>query len=179
MKKIFFAAAIIVLFAGAAFAQESDKGLDPNKLFYAANGLYEKRDYTKALDEYNKILGMGIDSGNLYYNMANTYFKLGKLGYAVLFYEKAKRVMPHDSDLKANLDYARSLTTTSAMEVPRKNPVVTFVKTLFKNFSLNAIALSALMTYLVLMALFAVGIMNPVFAKKARIAYVAIAVIFL
>ena len=54
---------------------QDEKPLDPNKLFYSANSLYEKREYEKALEEYNKILAMGIDSGPLYYNMGNSYFK--------------------------------------------------------------------------------------------------------
>ncbi|MDD5436070.1 MAG: hypothetical protein PHX20_00805, partial [Candidatus Omnitrophica bacterium] len=179
MKKIILTGIFLFLLSGTLFAQADIAAQpDPDKVFYLANGLYEKRDYEKALEEYNKILNSGMDSGSLYYNMANTYFKLGKLGYAVLFYEKAKRIMPQDSDLKTNLNYARSLVASSAVDIPRRNPIVTFVKAPFKDLSINAIALSALIIYLALIALMVVGIMNPVFYKKVRLACIVIGVIF-
>jgi tetratricopeptide (TPR) repeat protein len=173
MKKIILTAAVFLSLAGALFA-ESPMTLDPNKLFYSANSLYEKREYEKALAEYKKILDMGIDSGDLYYNMGNCYFKSGNLGRAILFYEKARRVMPQDADLKSNLDYAKSLVGTSTADIPRRNPVVTVIKAPFKDFSLNAIAVWALIIYLLFIALQIAFIINPVLAKKTRLLYAVI-----
>lgn len=121
MKKLILIAIVFFSLAGIAIA-EDEKPADPNKLFYSANSSYEKREYSKAIEEYNKILDLGIDSGPLYYNMGNSYFKSGKLGMAILYYAKARRLMPYDSDLKANLNYARSLVETSAAETPVKTP---------------------------------------------------------
>ena len=78
---------------------------------------------------------------------------MGKLGYAILYYAKARRLMPYDSDLKSNLNYARSLVGNSTADIPRKNPVVTFIKTPFRDFNFNAIAISALIMYLIFIAL--------------------------
>ena len=47
---------------------------------------------------------------SLFYNLGNTYFKAGELGRAILFYQKAKQLLPRDSDIKKNLAYAESLT---------------------------------------------------------------------
>ncbi|MFA5143829.1 MAG: tetratricopeptide repeat protein [Candidatus Omnitrophota bacterium] len=180
MKKIILTAICLILLGGALFAQgNTDKDSDPNKPFYLANSLYEKRDYEKALQEYNRVISMGIESGNLYYNMANSYFKLGKLGYAILFYEKAKQLMPQDSDLKANLDYAKSLVAGSGVDVPRKNPIVTLVKTPFVSLSLNAISVSAIIIYLVLTGLLIAGILKPGLFRKARLIYAAVVIIFI
>ena len=178
MKKLILTAAIFFSLVGALSAGD-EQPLDPNKLFYNANSLYEKREYEKALEEYKKILDMGIDSGCLYYNMGNSYFKMGKLGYAILYYEKAKRIMPQDNDLKSNLSYAKSLVGTSTVDIPRRNPVVTLVKTPFKDFSMNAIAICALIFYLIFIALQIAFIINPVLAKKLRLIYVVILIFFI
>ena len=168
MKKLILTALLFIFFAGISPAQD-EKSLDPSKLFYSANSLYEKREYEKALQEYSKILELGIDNGPIYYNMGNAYFKMGKLGYAILYYAKARRLTPYDNDLKSNLNYARSLIGTSTVDIPRKNPVVTFIKTPFRDFNFNAIAISALMIYLIFIALQIAGIFNPIFAKKMRV----------
>ena len=56
---------------------------------------------------YEKILAGGHESGNLYFNLGNAYFKTGDVGRAVLEYERALRLIPRDPDLHANLGYAR------------------------------------------------------------------------
>ena len=167
MKKIILITFLFLSMACAASA-EDEKPLDPNKLFYSANSLYEKREYAKALEEYNKVLAFGIDSGPLYYNMGNSYFKLGKVGYAILYYAKAWRLMPYDSDIRTNLNYARSLVGNPAVDIPRKNPVVTLIKAPFRDFNFNAILISALIIYLIFIILQIAGIFNPLFAKKAK-----------
>ena len=111
MKRIaayILAAMLLCGITGFAAAQETSN--DIAHIFSKANALYEKRDYENALEEYKKILDQGVERGPIYYNIANTYFKLGKTGYAILFYRKAARLMPADSDLKSNLSYAQSLT---------------------------------------------------------------------
>ena len=175
MNKFVLIAIAFFSLVGIAIA-EDEKPMDPNKLFYSANNSYEKREYGKAIEEYNKILDLDIDSGPLYYNMGNSYFKSGKLGLAILYYAKARRLMPYDSDLKANLNYARSLIETQSAEAPRKNPVVTFIKIPFRDFNFNTILISALILYLLFIILQIVGIFNPVFAKKTR--FVSIILLF-
>jgi tetratricopeptide (TPR) repeat protein len=155
----------VLLFAGCVFAQEEKKE-DPNKLFYVGNSLYEKRDYSKAVEEYLKVRDLGLESGNLYYNLGNSFFKLGKIGYAILNYERAHRMMPQDKDLKANLAYAKSLVGTSSFELPSRNPVVSAVKEPFKDFNLNALAVMALFFYLMAIGIAAFFMVNPFFAKR-------------
>jgi tetratricopeptide (TPR) repeat protein len=82
-------------------------------LFYQANGFYEKDQFQQAVDSYQKLLENGYESGNLYYNLGNAYFKLGNKGRAILYYEKARRLIPGDADLKANLAYAQTGSNTT------------------------------------------------------------------
>jgi tetratricopeptide (TPR) repeat protein len=52
-------------------------------------------------------LASGHESGPLYFNLGNAYFKTADVGRAVLQYERALRLIPRDPDLHANLGYAR------------------------------------------------------------------------
>jgi len=70
---------------------------------------YDAREYEKAGALFEKLATGGIHNGKLYYNVANAYLKLGRLGMAMLWYERAYRLIPGDPDLKFNMDYARSL----------------------------------------------------------------------
>ncbi len=69
-----------------------------------AQGLY--RD---ALVRFERIVRDGeIVNGKLYYNIGNTYFRLGDVGRAILSYRRALRYLPNDPNLLQNLIYARS-----------------------------------------------------------------------
>jgi tetratricopeptide (TPR) repeat protein len=79
---------------------------NPKALFTAANAAYAKRHYQRAIALYQKIDTQGYQSGPLFFNLGNAYYKTGAIGRAVLYYEKARRLMPRDADLQANLTYA-------------------------------------------------------------------------
>jgi tetratricopeptide (TPR) repeat protein len=65
--------------------------------------------YERALLHYEALVREdGIRNGRLYYNIANTYFRLGDLGYAILNYKRAALYIPQDENLEQNLEYARS-----------------------------------------------------------------------
>jgi hypothetical protein len=49
----------------------------------------------------------GYSAANLY-NLANSYARQGKLGMAVLNYERAGLLSPNDPDIEANLKYVRA-----------------------------------------------------------------------
>ncbi len=177
MKKITIAILAVFLFAGGVLAQEG-KIEDSNKLFYVGNSYYEKRDYSKAVEEYLKICDSGLESGSLYYNIGNGFFKLGKIGYAILNYERAKRIIPQDKDIKANLAYAKSLVGSSVSEAPSKNVVVSAIKAPFKDLNLNALGISAIIFYLIAIAFSAFFLVNPFFAKRSWFAFLVFLVLF-
>lgn len=87
----------------------AEKSSDPDYVFYKGNTLYEEGKYDEAIREYSKLLEQGLESGNLYYNIGNCYFKKGDHGRALLNYERAKKLIPEDSDLASNYNYARSM----------------------------------------------------------------------
>lgn len=82
---------------------------DVPDLFLQANEAYTQQEFTRAVDLYEEILGLGRESGPVYYNLGNAYFRAGDVGRAVLNYERALTLIPRDPDLRANYRYARSL----------------------------------------------------------------------
>lgn len=91
---------------------------DPHTLFYRANSAYRDGEYEQSLREYEEILAAGWQSGPLHFNLGNANFKLGRLGEAILSYERARRLLPRDPDVRANLAYARELAEETAEESP-------------------------------------------------------------
>lgn len=81
------------------------------ELFAQGNQRYQDGDYAGAVEAYRSVLQGGFESADLYYNMGNAYFKSGDLGRSILAWERARARRPHDPDVAANLELARSLTT--------------------------------------------------------------------
>jgi hypothetical protein len=50
-----------------------------------------------------------LNNGYLYYNLGNAWLNAGQLGKAILNYKKAQKRLPNNSNIKKNLQYARSL----------------------------------------------------------------------
>ncbi len=107
MRKLLTTVALSFLLAqalgtGWAEAEETEKQ------FSKANRLYAEGRYQDVVDLYEAIVKSGTSSGPLYYNLGNAYFKLSRPGKAILNYERARRLMPQDEDLLANLSFVRS-----------------------------------------------------------------------
>ena len=83
---------------------------------------YNAKDYAEAVEAFETVVASGYASADVYYNLANAYFKLGQqsessrpfaggeLGRAVLNYERALRLDPTMDDARYNLDIAKDLT---------------------------------------------------------------------
>jgi hypothetical protein len=83
--------------------------VSPEDVFRTAEELYQNGRYAEAAEQYEILAKQGVQDGALCYNLGNAYFKAGRLGLAILHYERALRQMPGDADTKANLEFANSL----------------------------------------------------------------------
>ena len=90
----------------------------PQTAFFRANTLYTQGQYAEAAEAYEAVLQSGLASGNVYFNLGNAYFKAGQVGRTILNYERARRFLPNDPDLEANLGFARSLTGAEVCQPP-------------------------------------------------------------
>lgn len=71
--------------------------------------LYEEGDYAGAAGAFREVLETGVDDPVVHYNLANAWFKAGRLGPAIYHYRRAHALAPRDEDVAANLEYARFL----------------------------------------------------------------------
>lgn len=77
-----------------------------DSLFVLANKYYQQNEFDKAVNTYHLLIEKGIQSPEVFYNLGNAYYKRGELGYAILYYEKAKLLAPYDEDINQNLAIA-------------------------------------------------------------------------
>lgn len=66
---------------------------------------YDKGNFQGAADGFRSLLSKNPDQGHLYYNLGNSYFRLGQKGQAMAAYLEARRLLPRDPDIKANLKF--------------------------------------------------------------------------
>ena len=89
------------------------------QLMNDGNEFYKNGNWEGAIDSYGKILNQGYESAALYYNLGNAYFKTGRLGQAILNYERGLKLKPGDDDLQFNLRLANTRTIDKIQEVPK------------------------------------------------------------
>ncbi|WP_316635845.1 tetratricopeptide repeat protein [uncultured Flavobacterium sp.] len=119
MKHIVY---LFLLITQVFFAQSS---------FEKGNALYQKGQYQQAVDVYESIIKEDKQqSAELYFNLANSYYKLNKVAPSIYNYEKALVLKPHDHETLNNLKFAKKLTIDEIKEVPK----VGFAK-LIQNFT--------------------------------------------
>jgi tetratricopeptide (TPR) repeat protein len=83
---------------------------DVHSVLFRANQAYLEGQYAEARDLYESLVDRGLLNGHVFFNLGNTYVRLGRIGEAILNYSRASLLQPRDGDLEANLQYARSLT---------------------------------------------------------------------
>ena len=100
MKRIFL---ISIMLACVSLMQAAITKAD-------ADALYEKGNYEEAAAAYESLLKVEGLAAEVYYNLGNCYYKLDKIPFAVLNYERALLLDPGDGDIRANLALARGKT---------------------------------------------------------------------
>ncbi|MFH1593312.1 MAG: hypothetical protein ABID09_01280 [Candidatus Omnitrophota bacterium] len=149
MKNRICAALILAfLLMPAGVACSSDE-TEARILFSQGNQFYGQEKFEEAILSYEKILEMGLESGPVYYNLGNAYFKHGSPGKAILNYLRAGRILPNDEDFKSNLYYAESFIKDPAAPGGERWPARTF-KDLAGHFTLSAATIMSSALYFLL-----------------------------
>jgi hypothetical protein len=82
-------------------------GRDAHSSFDLANQAYAAGQWNEAERGYKQVLAQRGYSAPTLFNLANAQFRQGKLGQAILSYERARWLAPSDPDIAANLELAR------------------------------------------------------------------------
>lgn len=69
--------------------------------------LYQEERVAEALEQWRAVLAQGYASPDLYLNLGNASYRAGEAGWAVYYYEMARRRSPSDPDVAGNLALAR------------------------------------------------------------------------
>ncbi len=104
--------------AGGGPEAGSTARADPHTGFFRGNTAYAEGRYGDAARAYEGVLDHGVESGPLHFNLGNAYFKSGRIGLAIAEYERARRLLPRDPDVRANLDYAEEVAKVPVDERP-------------------------------------------------------------
>ena len=99
-------AGTILLPGGVAPSHAADSA---SALLMRGLSSYEKGDYEAAATDFEELLDQGHDDAIVHYDLGNACFKLGRLGRAIWHYRRAHILAPRDTDVQANLEYARFL----------------------------------------------------------------------
>lgn len=125
---------------------------DIDQIWDQANTAYVNANYKAAIDDYNKILSMGVSSAKIYYNIANAYFKDNQIGKAILNYRRASLLAPSDKDIAYNL---RIITATHVKDRIEEVPelfIVSFFRSIRGSLSSNMWATISLVLLLIAMS---------------------------
>ncbi|GAE19433.1 BatE [Bacteroides pyogenes DSM 20611 = JCM 6294] len=109
---------------------------------------YIKNEYAEAAQIYEALLMQG-EAAEVYYNLGNSYYKLGEIGKAVLNYERALLLQPGNSDIRANLEIARAKTIDKVEPIPEIFFIV-WTKELINTMSVDGWALWSIVFFVLL-----------------------------
>lgn len=98
----------LVIMISLPFAADAQQTEYVDSLWNAANEAYVEGRWADAVDGYQLISGMGLESAALYCNTGDAYFKDGNITMAILFYERALKLDPSYEDARFNLDLLNS-----------------------------------------------------------------------
>ncbi len=113
------AAAILAITPGMSKAADNMNRSAAQELMAQGNRYYQDKEYKKAVDAYQEVVNAGFEGTSLYYNLGDAYYREGKLGYAILYYEKALRLSPGNSDVAYNLKIANARTVDKIEALPQ------------------------------------------------------------
>ncbi|MBA3827651.1 MAG: tetratricopeptide repeat protein [Taibaiella sp.] len=116
------------------------------------NNYYQQKEYDSAIASYEHVSILNPKDAIVYYNLGNAYYRLNKIGYAVLNYERALRYDPSFKEAMENLLLTQ---TRIANRIPHV-PDIFFVKwwkLITKGTNANGWAIAALLFFLCALAI--------------------------
>ena len=110
MKQLLIIFVLLFSISGSLFSSQEEL------LLTAGNRDYLEGKWLEALGKYKQVEDDGWQSGTMFYNVGNCYFKLNELGEAIYYWEKAVKLLGNDPDLEMNLKIARAHVTDKVDE---------------------------------------------------------------
>ena len=115
-------------------------------LFQKGNENYEAGNFDQAIEEYERIVDLGIKNPKVFYNLGNAYFRKNQHGKAVLNYRRALSLDPRDEDSIANLRFVK-LFTLDKIEEQRVNPLSNLLRWFLNLWNVDELTILASLSY--------------------------------
>lgn len=157
MKKI--GILVLLFFSCLSYSQEM------NKLFDEGNTFYKEENYKRAVGVYLSIEEQGYESDELYFNIANCYYKMNKVAPTIYYYEKALKFNPSNEEATLNLEFAKRMTIDVIEELP-KTFLQRFSETIIQKLGYDTWALIAVLSSFLASILFLLYHFSFTSAKK-------------
>jgi len=125
----FYIQVISIALSISAFGQN-------DSIFSRANDAYADANYKEAKRLYLSIAKDGQESGELYYNLGNTFYKLGNIPQSIYYYEKALKLNPEDKSIQNNLRFAERMRLDQFQSAP-ESEVEKGIENFVKIFSID------------------------------------------
>ena len=151
-------ALLLILMLMPFAASASDDYVD--SLWNNANEAYAAGNWVEALEGYEMVSSMGLESAALYCNTGDAYYKSDNIPMAILYYERALKLDPSYSDAQYNLALMNSLIQDRIEPVPEFF-VVKWFKDICYVMDSDAWAVAFLVLLALTLALFLMFILAP------------------
>ena len=113
MRKLLMLLSVLFLCCSMALCQEKET------TFENANSAYNAGQFENAVMLYKEILESGQHSAELYFNLANSYYRLNQVGESIFYFEKAKQLKPTDEDINVNSNFAQNMAIDAVEVLPK------------------------------------------------------------
>lgn len=177
---------LVVATIGSYGVYASEGAAEAQNEWQRALDAYSAKNYAEAKASFEKVASMGYATADLYYNLGNTYFKLGQqherpyadgeLGRAILNYRRALRLDPTMEDARYNLDIAQDHTNDAE---PLPLSVMGSILSGFRGLmSSNGWGILSVVLLVVALSLILLYLLSDKVALRKVSFFVAIAMIF-
>jgi len=160
MKSIIY---IVLFITSFGFSQNE-------QLFERANGLYNSEKYSDAIQVYQQLLSTKNHSASLYFNLANSHYKLNQISESVYYYEKALQLDPNNEDVLTNLAFANNMRIDKIDVIPTTGFSKIF-SSIINMLSFDTWAILGIV-FMVLFVLMFVGYSRSKFTNRKRLFFV-------
>jgi tetratricopeptide (TPR) repeat protein len=127
--------------------------------FTKANNAYADGNYAEAKRLYQNIVKEENVSGELFFNLANTYYKLEDVANSIYYYEKALKLNPNDEAITNNLSFANRMRLDQFEKIPASE-VDQNIKGFINLFSIDGWSIVGIIFLIIALAGFVVFLFN-------------------
>jgi tetratricopeptide (TPR) repeat protein len=134
---------------------------------------YNAGKYNDAIRTYQFVLGEGYESSVLYFNLGNAFYKAGNSTYAILNYQRAKKLTPNDEDINYNLDMARRQIVDNIVTLPEPG-FLAWGRQLISLRSANQWGLHSIVAFFTFLILFGIFLLSRAIRIKRMSFWLAV-----